>query len=63
VILIRCAAHIINLIVQIGFEEPVMSTANEKIRYYCKKIMALQFTDSIWLDKLYTLKNQILKWN
>ena len=38
VILIRCAAHIINLIVQIGFEEPVMSTANEKIRYFCKKI-------------------------
>ncbi len=37
-ILIRCAAHIINLIVQIGFEEPVMRTANEKIRYYCKKI-------------------------
>ena len=38
VTLIRCAAHIINWVFQIGFEDPVHKNENEKFRYFCKKV-------------------------
>ena len=35
---IRCACHIINLIVQVAFDEDTLENANKKIRYYCKRV-------------------------
>jgi hypothetical protein len=35
---IRCACHIINLIVQIAFDEKSLDKANKKIRYFCKRV-------------------------
>ncbi len=35
---IRCACHILNLIVQIGYDDGSMSDCNRKIRYYCKRV-------------------------
>ena len=35
---IRCACHILNLIVQVGYDDASMSDCNRKIRYYCKRV-------------------------
>ena len=35
---IRCACHILNLIVQVGYDDALMSDCNKKIRYYCKRV-------------------------
>lgn len=38
IIHVRCAAHIIHLIVQVGLESQELRESFEKIRYFCKKI-------------------------
>jgi hypothetical protein len=35
---LRCACHILNLIVQVGYDDALMSDCNNKIRYYCKRV-------------------------
>ena len=35
---IRCACHILNLIVQVGYDDASMSDCNRKIRYYYKRV-------------------------
>ena len=35
---LRCACHILNLIVQVGYDDALFSDCNKKIRYYCKRI-------------------------
>ena len=35
---IRCGCHIINLIVQVAFDEEKLTNANKTIRYYCKRV-------------------------
>jgi hypothetical protein len=37
---IRCACYILNLIVQVCFEDSSMSNCNKKIWYYCKRAHA-----------------------
>lgn len=47
---VRCATHILNLIVQTGLENDLFKKTIEKIRYYCKKIHSstklIQFFES-----------------
>lgn len=38
IIHIRCAAHILNLVVQEAFDHECSNISIEKIRYFCKKI-------------------------
>ena len=35
---LRCACHILNLIVQVGYDDSLLSDCNKKIRYYCKRV-------------------------
>ena len=35
---LRCACHILNLIVQVGYDDALMSDCNNKIRYYCNRV-------------------------
>ena len=35
---LRCACHILNLIVQVGYDDALMSECNKKIRYFCKRV-------------------------
>jgi hypothetical protein len=35
---IRCACHLLNSIVQVGYDDAKMSDCNKKIRYYCKRV-------------------------
>ncbi len=35
---LRCACHILNLIVQVGYDDALMSDCNKKIRYFCKRV-------------------------
>lgn len=37
---IRCATHILNLVVEAGLEQDQLKTSISKIRYYCKRVHA-----------------------
>lgn len=68
---IRCACHILNLVVQIGYDDASMSDCNRKIRYYCKRVhgssLIKQFvSDQTILTKESDIKVELditIRWN
>jgi hypothetical protein len=59
--LIRCAAHIINLIVQICFRDSVLNEANGKIRYFCKRVHGSSVLSQFMADQFSFTKEPNIK--
>jgi hypothetical protein len=68
---IRCACHILNLIVQFGYDDALMSDCNKKIWYYCKRVhgssLIKQFlSDQTSITKEPDIKDELdvtIRWN
>ena len=58
---IRCACHILNLIVQVGFEDTSMRDCNRKIRYYCKRVHGSSVIKQFVSDQTLTTKEPDIK--
>ena len=58
---IRCACHILNLIVQVGYDDALMSDCNRKIRYYCKRVHSFSFIKQFVYDQTIITKEPDIK--
>ena len=60
---IRCACHILNLIVQFGYDDASMSDLIEKLNIIAKEFIHLRLLNNLYLIKQSYPKNLILKSN